>query len=109
MPVWWRVCVNYILPKSFPAQRLATYDRQCPAAKTKARQRQQAHDYRTQRCNVFKELLGEDYRGMSQRLAECPLLRRFCEMAALAAARVRQELPAKLRPLAAEGNDWPDY
>lgn len=95
--------------KSFVAQSLARYDQQFPAAKTKARARQQRHSYRALRCNVLKGLLGEDYRGMSRRLAECPLFRWFCGLEELAAVRVPGKstlqdyahwLPAEtLRPL----------
>ena len=74
--------------KSFVGQSLARYDQQFPAAKTKARQRQQQHSYRALRCNVLRGLLGEDFRGMSRRLAECPLFRWFCGMEELAAVRV---------------------
>jgi len=74
--------------KSFVAQSLAQFDRQFPAAKTKTRQRQQQHSYRALRCNVLRSLLAEDYRGMSRRLAECPLFRWFCGMEELAAVRV---------------------
>jgi hypothetical protein len=74
--------------KSFVEQCLARYDRQFPAAKTKARQRHQQHSYRALRCNVLRGLLGEDYRAMSRRLAECPLFRWFCGMEELAAVRV---------------------
>ena len=61
--------------KSFVEQCLARYDEQCPAATTKSRARQQRHSYRALRCNVLRGLLGEDYRGLSRRLAECPLFR----------------------------------
>ncbi len=74
--------------KSFVAQSLSRYDQQFPAAKTKARHRQQRHSYRALRCNVLRGLLGEDYRGMSRRLAECPLFRWFCGLEELAAVRV---------------------
>jgi hypothetical protein len=74
--------------KSFVEQSLLRYDRQFPCAKTKARQRHQQHSYRALRCMVLKGLLGEDYRGMSRRLAECPLFRWFCGMEELAAVRV---------------------
>ena len=74
--------------KSFVEQSLAHYDQQFPAAPTKARQRHQRHSYRALRCNVLRGLLGEDYRGMSRRLAQCPLFRWFCGMEALAAVRV---------------------
>lgn len=74
--------------KSFVEQSLAHYDQQFPAAKTKTRQRQQQHSYRALRCNVLRGLLAEDYRGMSRRLAECPLFRWFCGLEELAAVRV---------------------
>ena len=74
--------------KSFVEQSLARYDQRFPAAKTKARQRHQQHSYRALRCNLLRGLLGEDYRGMSRRLAECPLFRWFCGMEELAAVRV---------------------
>jgi hypothetical protein len=95
--------------KSFVAQSLARFDRQFPAAKTKSRARHQRHSYRALRCNVLRGLLGEDYRGMSRRLAECPLFRWFCGLEELAAVRVPGKstlqdyahwLPAEtLRPL----------
>src|SRR5574337_1420082 len=76
------------LEKRFVEQSLSRYDAHYPAAKTKARQRHQRHSYRALRCNVLRGLLGEDYRGMSRRLAECPLFRWFCGMEELAAVRV---------------------
>jgi hypothetical protein len=95
--------------KSFVEQCLARYDQQFPAAKTKVRARHQQHSYRALRCNVLRGLLGEDYRGMSRRLAECPLFRWFCGLEELAAVRVPGKstlqdyahwLPAEtLRPL----------
>jgi hypothetical protein len=74
--------------KSLVEQCLARYDRQFPAATTKARARHQRHSYRALRCNVLRGLLGEDYRGLSRRLAECPLFRWFCGLEELAAVRV---------------------
>jgi len=74
--------------KSFVEQCLARYDQQFPAAPTKARARHQRHSYRALRCNVLRGLLGEDYRGLSRRLAECPLFRWFCGLEELAAVRV---------------------
>jgi hypothetical protein len=98
--------------KSFVAQCLARYDQQFPAAKTKARARHQQHSYRALRCNVLRGLLGEDYRGLSRRLAECPLFRWFCGLEALAAVRVPGKStlqdyahwlpPETLRPLIAQ-------
>jgi len=74
--------------KSFVVQSLAYFDRQFPAATPKSRARHQRHSYRALRCNVLRGLLGEDYRGMSRRLAECPLFRWFCGLEELAAVRV---------------------
>ena len=74
--------------KSFVEQCLARYDQQFPAAATKTRQRQQPHSFRALRCNVLRGLLGEEYRGLSRRLAECPLFRWFCGLEELAAVRV---------------------
>jgi hypothetical protein len=74
--------------KSFVEQSLARYDQQFPAATTKARARHQQHSYRALRCNVLRGLLGEDYRGLSRRLAEGPLFRWFCGLEELAAVRV---------------------
>jgi hypothetical protein len=98
--------------KSFVAQSLARFDLQFPAATTKSRARHQRHSYRALRCNVLRGLLGEDYRGMSRRLAECPLFRWFCGLEELAAVRVPGKstlqdyahwLPAEtLRPLIAQ-------
>jgi len=74
--------------KSFVEQCLASFDLRFPAATTKSRVRHQQHSYRALRCNVLRGLLGEDYRGMSRRLAECPLFRWFCGLEQLAAVRV---------------------
>jgi hypothetical protein len=74
--------------KHFVEQCLARYDTQFPNATTKARTRHQQHSYRALRCNILRSLLGEDFRGMSRRLAECPLFRWFCTLEELAAVRV---------------------
>jgi hypothetical protein len=74
--------------KSFVEQCLSRYDAPFPAATPKARQRHQRHSYRALRCNVLRGLLGEDFRGLSRRLAECPLFRWFCGLEELAAVRV---------------------
>ena len=98
--------------KSFVAQSLARFDLQFPAATPKSRARHQRHSYRALRGNVLRGLLGEDYRGMSRRLAEGPLFRWFCGLEELAAVRVPGKstlqdyahwLPAEtLRPLIAQ-------
>ena len=43
---------------------------------------------RALRCTVLKSLLGEDYREMSVRLAQCELFRWFCKLPELEAVRV---------------------
>lgn len=50
--------------------------------------RHQRHSYRALRCNVLRGLLGEDYRGLSRRLAEYPLFRWFSGLEELVAVRV---------------------
>lgn len=40
----------------------------------------QKHAIRALRTMVLKPLLGESFRGLSRRLAECPLFRWFCDM-----------------------------
>ena len=79
--------------KSFVEQCLARYDQQFLAATTKARARHQRHSYRALRCNVLRGLLGEDYRGLSRRLAEGTLFRWFCGLEELAAVRVPGKSP----------------
>ena len=32
------------------------------------------------RCNLLRRTLGESFRGISKRLAECPLFRGFCQL-----------------------------
>lgn len=64
---------------------------------------------RALRCNIARELLGEDYRGFSLRLADSPLLQWFCGLDRLAVVQVPSKselqrfatlLPQeKLRPL----------
>jgi hypothetical protein len=48
----------------------------------------QEHSFRALRCTVLMKLLGESYRGMSRRLAECPLFRWFCGMEEMGEIRV---------------------
>ena len=40
------------------------------------------------RCTVLQRILGEGHRGMSRRLAECPLFQRFCQVDRLGEVRV---------------------
>jgi len=46
------------------------------------------HAIRALRCTLLKMLLNEDYRGLSRRLAECPLFQWFCNLDELGAVRV---------------------
>lgn len=46
----------------------------------------QIHSVRALRTMVLQPLLGESFRGLSRRLAECPLFRWFCDMDELIAA-----------------------
>lgn len=48
----------------------------------------QRHSRQALRCEVLRKLLGEDFRGMSCRLAECPLFQWFCQIDALEAVKV---------------------
>jgi hypothetical protein len=48
--------------------------------------RHQTHSIRALRTMVLQPLLGETFRGLSRRLAECPLFRWFCDMDELIAA-----------------------
>ena len=63
---------------AFVEQSLAQFAQQSPAATLPARQHHQQQSYRALRCTVLRGLLGEDYRGLSRRLAECPLFRWCC-------------------------------
>ena len=42
------------------------------------RREYQKHSRRAMRCNVLQRVLGESFRGMSRRLAECALFQWFC-------------------------------
>lgn len=46
----------------------------------RAQQTRQLHSHRALRCNIARLLLGEDYRGFAARLADSPLLQRFCSI-----------------------------
>lgn len=50
--------------------------------------RQSERSEKALRCTVLKNILGEDYRGMSVRLAQCELFRWFCKLPELEAVRV---------------------
>jgi hypothetical protein len=57
-----------------------------PSAKEQANYQEQSR--RALRCSVLKQMLGEGYRGMSRRLAECPLFQWFCGLERLEEVRV---------------------
>ena len=57
-----------------------------PTAKEQAKY--QRTSVQALRCNVLKQILGENYRGMSRRLAECPLFQWFCGVDRLEEVRV---------------------
>jgi hypothetical protein len=44
----------------------------------KAQRNRQLHSRRALRCNIARQLLKEDYRGLAARLADSPLLQFFC-------------------------------
>lgn len=46
----------------------------------RAQQTRQLHSHRALRCNIARLLLQEDYRGFAARLADSPLLQRFCDI-----------------------------
>lgn len=50
--------------------------------------RQSERSEKALRCTVLKNILGEDYREMSVRLAQCELFRWFCKLPELGAVRV---------------------
>lgn len=55
---------------------------------TKALLKHQQHSIWALRCMVLKQLLNEDYRELSRRLAECPLFQWFCQLDTLAVVKV---------------------
>lgn len=46
----------------------------------RAQHTRQLHSHRALRCNIARLLLGEDYRSFAARLADSPLLQRFCDI-----------------------------
>ncbi len=49
-----------------------------PHASTKAQQNRERHARQALRCNLARQLLQEDFRGLAARLADSPLLQWFC-------------------------------
>jgi hypothetical protein len=58
------------------------------AVKTGHLAQHERHAIRALRCTILLSLLGESYRGMSRRLAECPLFRWFCQVETLGPIQV---------------------
>jgi hypothetical protein len=54
----------------------------------KEQERHQRASAQALRCTVLKQILGEGFRGMSRRLAECPLFQWFCGVDRLEEVRV---------------------
>ena len=76
--------------KTFIAEKIAAYKEQArengrapESISEKELSRTAEHASRALRCNIVRELLGEGYRGLSARLADSPLLQRFCGIARL--------------------------
>jgi hypothetical protein len=65
---------------------LAQAGERVPSAKEQVNYQEQSRQ--ALRCTVLKQILGEDYRGMSRRLAECPLFQWFCGLERLEVVRV---------------------
>jgi hypothetical protein len=58
------------------------------APTAREQQRFQQESARALRCEVLRRVLGEGYRGMSRRLAECPLFRCFADLEVIGEVRV---------------------
>ena len=54
-----------------------------PRASAKAQQNRERHARRALRCNLARQLLQEDFRGLAARLADSPLLQWFCGISEL--------------------------
>jgi hypothetical protein len=54
----------------------------------RAQQNHQLHSSRALRCNLARELMGEDFRGFAARLADSPVLQFFCRLDELGAVKV---------------------
>ena len=65
---------------------LAQADARAPSPKAQVKYQEQSR--RALRCTVLKQILGEGYRGMSRRLAECQLFQWFCGLERLEVVRV---------------------
>jgi hypothetical protein len=59
---------------------LTAYSKKGETPSARVLSRHQKHSIRALRTMVLKPILGEDYRGLSRRLAECALFRWFCDM-----------------------------
>ena len=65
---------------------LAPAGERMPSVKEQLKYQEQSR--RALRCTVLKQILGEGYRGMSRRLAECQLFQWFCGLERLEVVRV---------------------
>jgi hypothetical protein len=54
----------------------------------RAQQNHQLHSRRALRCNLARQLLGEDFRGFAARLADSPLLQHFCALDEMGCVKV---------------------
>ena len=53
-----------------------------------AQRNHQLHSHRALRCNLARQLLGQDYRGLAARLADSPLLQYFCGLGEVDSVKV---------------------
>jgi len=74
--------------RTFIAERIQAYRKQSEqngrskeSISIKEIERVALHASRSLRCNIARELLGESCRGFTTRLADSPLLQRFCKIA----------------------------
>jgi hypothetical protein len=78
--------------RDFIERSVVLYVARAESAGTKVSQallsRHQARSVTVLRCMILMSILGEDFRGMSRRLAECQLFRHFCELECLGDIRV---------------------
>src|SRR3990167_9109177 len=74
----------------YDAEKRDTMDEWC-------RVRFAQHSIRALRCTVLRNLLGESLRGMSRRLAECPLYQKFCDLNDFELTRIQWWTPFFVR------------
>jgi hypothetical protein len=59
-----------------------------PKVTPRAQQNHQLHSRRALRCNIARQLLGQEYRVFAARLADSPLLQHFCGIDELGCVKV---------------------